>query len=400
MSEENNFKTDNNEQDFIIGRDFELAEDSTPTRAKRKKGHTIKSIFWIVLTVIFAVGLALSIIYVGADYLGIGFGRGENCVIEIKQGSPAVEIAEVLNDCGAVKCPFAFRIYAKLTGYDSQFKYGVYTFNSESGYEDIASMLINEGAKAETVKVTIPEGTGINDYTKNVNGENVTVVGIATLLENAGVCSKSDFYEAIDNVSLDSKLLSFADSEKTYYTLEGYLFPETYDFYCYDSAECAVLAVDKMIKEAESRISDEMYARADELGYSFNEILTIASVIQMESGKNTKEMANVAGVFYNRLNSSEFATLGSSPTCYYGDSFKYDDGRYNTYNIEGIPPGPLCSPGIDAINAALYPTDSDYYYFVTDSSGNFYYHKTLSEQTETISKLQQGNQWIYEYFNK
>ncbi|MBQ3816718.1 MAG: endolytic transglycosylase MltG, partial [Clostridia bacterium] len=82
-----------------------------------------------------------------------------------------------------------------------------------------------------------------------------------------------------------------------------------------------------------------------------------------------------------------------------GDSFKYDDGRYNTYDVKGLPPGPLCSPGIDAINAALYPTDSQYYYFVTDSSGNFYYHKTSAEQANTISKLQQGKQWIYEYFD-
>lgn len=143
-----------------------------------------------------------------------------------------------------------------------------------------------------------------------------------------------------------------------------------------------------------------MYKRADELGYSMNEILTMASIIQMESGQNTDEMKNVAAVFYNRLNSKDFGTLGSSPTCYYGDSFKNDDGRYNTYDVKGLPPGPLCSPGIDAIKAALYPTEnSPYYYFVTDSDGNFYYHKTDAEQQKTINSLQQGNKWIYEYFD-
>ncbi|MEE1055167.1 MAG: endolytic transglycosylase MltG, partial [Acutalibacteraceae bacterium] len=104
-------------------------------------------------------------------------------------------------------------------------------------------------------------------------------------------------------------------------------------------------------------------------------------------------------VFYNRLKSDDFATLGSSPTCYYGDFFKYDDGRYNTYNIEGLPPGPLCSPGIEAIKAALYPESHDYYYFVTDSTGKFYYHKTSAEQQKTINKLQQGGNWVYEYFD-
>lgn len=391
-----------NESGFIIGEDFNFDEpdEETPKKGKRrkKKNSVVKNIIWIVSIIVISVAIAFGIIYVGADYMGIGFGRGENCVIEVEQGSATAHIAEKLKECGAVKCPLVFRLYSRIKGYDSQFKYGVYTFNNEAGYDALAEMLMNDGAKAETVTVTIPEGTGINDYTKNVNGEKVTVPGIATLLENAGVCSKADFYTALDSYSLNSKFLSSADGEKTYYTLEGYLFPETYDFYSYDSAECAILAVEKMIKEAESRITDEMYARADELGYSMNEILTMASIVQMEAGKSTDEMANVAGVFYNRLNSESFSTLGSSPTCYYGDSFKYDDGRYNTYNVEGLPPGPLCSPGIDAINAALYPQSSDYYYFVTDSSGNFYYHKTSSEQQTTINRLQQGNQWIYEYF--
>ena len=155
-----------------------------------------------------------------------------------------------------------------------------------------------------------------------------------------------------------------------------------------------------MINESEKRITDEMYAQADKLGYSMNEILTMASIIQMEAGKSTSEMANVAAVFYNRLKSDDFATLGSSPTCYYGTNYKNDDGRYNTYNIEGLPPGPLCSPGIDAIKAALYPTENtDYYYFVTDAKGKFYYHKTLNEQNITINRLKKDKNWIYEYFD-
>ena len=176
------------------------------------------------------------------------------------------------------------------------------------------------------------------------------------------------------------------------------------------------MAVDKMLKETEKRITDSMFKRAEELGYSMNEILTMASIIQMESGIEVKtdeakarlqdNMKGVASVFYNRLTSEETGgTLGSSPTLFYGDSFKQDDGRYNTQAdnkfsaIKGLPPGPLCSPGIDAINAALYPKTSDYLYFVTDSSGNFYFHKTLAEQNATIAKLKQGQQWIYEYFN-
>ena len=400
-----NFKNNLPDDDFIIGKGFELPETEIITRqpqkrkSKNKKNH-FKTIVWIIMIFVISISLALSIIFVGADYFGIGFGRGGKTTIEIPQGSSTAQIADILSDSGAVKVPFAFRMYAKFKGFDSQFKYGVYTFNSESGYDDIAEMLINQGAKAESVKVTIPEGTGINDYTKNVNGENVVVPGIATILEKNGVCKKEDFLNALDEYELKGKLLSNCDPDRTYYALEGYLFPETYQFYNYDSKECAVLAIRRMIEEGEKRITDDMYEKAKENGYNMNQILTMASIIQMEAGTDTEALPKIAAVFYNRLNSKNFSTLGSSPTCYYGDSFKRDDERYDTYKVKGLPPGPLCSPSIEAINAALNPDSNEYYYFVTDAKGKFYFHKTMAEQNATIKKLKQDKNWIYEYFNK
>lgn len=400
----NNFNI--NDDDFIIGKGFNVEEPEQKGKQKRgkrkaKRGNSVlKNIIWIICIIVVSVGLGVTCIYAGADYLGLGFGRGEVVQMDIPYGSATTVIAEKLEESGAVKMPLFFRVYSKLKGYESQYKYGLYTFNTEAGYEEIADMLMNDGAKAESVKVTIPEGTGINDYTKNVNGEDVVVKGIATILEEKGVCSKSDFLYALNEVAFDTDLLKNCNVGKTYYSLEGYLFPDTYDFYAYDSAECAQMVVERMISQTESKITDEMYKRADEMGYTMNEILTMASIIQMEAGQSNSEMANVAAVFYNRLDSDDFGTLGSSPTCYYGESFKNDDGRYDTYNVNGLPPGPLCSPGIDAINAALYPTEnSEYYYFVTDSEGNFYYHKTMAEQNATIAKLQQGGNWIYEYFD-
>ena len=391
------------DDDFIIGKGFEVeTEPQIPTqkpRKKKKSRNTLKSTIWILLIFAVSIVLALTVIYLGADYMGIGFGRGDEVTIEIPQGTPTAKIAEILEDSGAVKVPFAFRLYAKLKGCDSQFKYGVYNFSTEAGYDSIAEMLVSQGAKAQSVTVTIPEGTGINDYTKNVNGEKVVVPGIATLLEKAGVCTKDDFLNALDNVELKGMLLSNTDPDRTYHTLEGYLFPETYDFYNYDSKECAELAVKKMLAESEKRISDDMYKKAEDMGYNMHQILTMASIIQMEAGTDAEALPKIAAVFYNRLDSNDFATLGSSPTCYYGDSFKRDDGRYNTYTAKGLPPGPLCSPSIDAIKAALNPDSNEYFYFVTDAKGKFYFHKTLQEQNQTINKLKQDKNWIYEYFN-
>ncbi len=397
----NNFNI--NDDDFIIGKGFNVDEPEQKNRSKKrvKKGSSvIKNIIWIISIIVVSVALAATVVMGLFDYVGLGFGRGESVQLDIPYGSPTVTIAEKLEESGAVKMPILFRIFSKLKGYESSYKYGLYTFDTDIGYSNIADMLMNDGAKAESVKVTIPEGTGINDYTKNVNGEDVTVKGIATILEEKGVCKKTDFIYALNEVELDSKLLKNCNDGRTYYTLEGYLFPDTYEFYAYDSEECARMVVEKLIKQTESKITDDMYKRAQDMGYSMNDILTMASIIQMESGQNTEEMANVAAIFYNRLDSKDFGTLGSSPTCYYGKSFKNDDGRYDTYKATGLPPGPLCSPGIDAIKAALYPAEKDgYFYFVTDSQGNFYYHKTMAEQNATIAKLQQGGNWIYEYFD-
>ena len=389
------------DDDYIIGQGFEVEEveiEEKPKKKTKKEKTIAKAIVTLVLIFSVSMGLGFGMIYSVADIMGIGFGRGNETVIEIEPGSSTPKIAQELKESGAVKIPLLFRLYAKFKGYDSQFKYGVYTFNTESGYSSISNMLITQGAKAESVTVTIPEGTGINDYTKNVDGQKVTVPGITTILEKAGVCTRSDFLAALDKVKLEGKLLSNADPDKTYHTLEGYLFPETYEFYNYDSKECAELAVKRMIEESEKRITDDMYKKADDMGYSMNEILTMASIIQMEAGTDTSALPNIAAVFYNRLDSEDFATLGSSPTCYYGKSFKHDDARYDTYKAKGLPPGPLCSPSIDAIKAALNPIGNDYFYFVTDKNGKFYFHKTLAEQNKTIAKLKQEKNWIYEYF--
>lgn len=397
----NNFNM--NDDDFVIGKGFNVSEPDTKNRKnkKAKKGSSIiKNIIWILSIIVVSVALAGSVIIGLFDYVGLGFGRGEAVQVDIPYGSSTVAIAEKLEESGAVKMPIFFRIYSKLKGYESQYKYGLYTFSSDIGYSNIADMLMNDGAKAESVKVTIPEGTGINDYTHIVDGEEKTIKGIATILEEKGVCERSDFIYALNEVELDSKLLKNCNDGRTYYTLEGYLFPDTYEFYSYDSEECARMVVEKMIKQTESKITDDMYKRAEELGYSMNEILTLASIVQMESGQSIEHMPSVAAVFYNRLDSKDFSTLGSSPTCYYGESFKNDDGRYDTYKAKGLPPGPLCSPGIDAIKAVLYPANDKegFYYFVTDKDGNFYFHKTLAEQNATIAKLKQGDNWVYETF--
>ena len=375
-----------NEDEFIIGNGFEISDTTTEyeqgkpkKKPKKKKSHTaIRTAIWIISIILVSVLLSFSVIFVTADYLGIGFGRGEDCVIELEKGTPTVKIAEKLNECGAVKIPFLFRIYSKLKHYDSKYKYGVYEFNNELGYSGLASMLISEGAKADAVRVTIPEMASVDD--------------IAKILSENGVCDKSDFLNEVRHGKFDFDFVNDIPAESVYYRLEGYLFPETYDFYCYDSKECAHLAVIKMLETLNERIKpykDEI----NKSKYSFHEIMTMASIVELEAGGSPGEMSNVAAVFFNRLKSKDFATLGSSPT----RKYPYGNGRYNTYVCNGLPVGPLCSPSLNSIKATLNPTkDFDYYYFVTDASMNFYYKKTLQEHNAIIAKLKAEKNWIYE----
>lgn len=377
-------RTPQTEDDFVIGKGFNISEETeiAPAPKKRKKKSRVpsgvKTVVWIISIVVVSVALAFGVIFATADYLGIGFGRGKDCVIEIEKGTPTVKIAQKLKESGAVKIPLLFRLYSKIKNYESRYKYGVYDFNNEIGYAGLAEMLMSEGAKAESVKVTIPEMASVDD--------------IGKILSEAGVCDKADFLNEVRHGKFDFDFVKEIPEESVYYRLEGYLFPETYDFYCYDSKECAHLAVMKMLETLNERTKAYQDA-VKSSGYTFHEIMTMASIVELEAGGSPGEMANVAAVFFNRLKSNDFATLGSSPT----RKYPYGNNRYNTYVSEGLPPGPLCSPSFNSIKATLYPTkDFDYYYFVTDASMKFYYNKTLNQHNAIIAKLKAEKNWIYE----
>lgn len=233
--------------------------------------------------------------------------------------------------------------------------------------------------ESRTVRVTIPEGFAL--------------VQIAEKLEENGVCSAADFIAAANDPELYttySFLQNVEDTEHRAFAAEGYIFPNTYDFYRGESAERALR---RFLSNTEKKITPEMIERADELGYTIDEILTIASIIQKEAGI-LKEMGTVSSVIYNRLNDS-YNRLGCDVTIHYlnkyvipyidGDTERYNE-YYNTYKCYGLPKGPICNPGLDAINAALYPEDTPYYFFVTDKDLNFYYSKTYEEHLENCKK--------------
>jgi len=364
---------------FIIGDGFEIPKEQEPTPLKKKKKNgklAVKSIIWIVCVVAVSVGFAYTILLGISDYLGIGPGRGHEIVVEIKQGSSSSKIAQTLKDEGVIKSELLFRAFSKLKGYDGQFKYGVYLLSDEEGYSSIAGKLINDGAKAETVTVMIPEMSTVDE--------------IIDLLVEAGVSSKTELINAIEEMSYSYDFINDIPSEQVYWRLEGYLFPETYSFYSYDDEkECAKLAIMTMLGELDSRITDDMEEKAAKMGYSLHEVLTLASIIELEAGSaDFEDKQKVAEIFYNRLKDWDAPYLQSNPT----RDYPYGEGKYNTYETQGLPIGPLCSPSMESIRAALNPSTSQpgYYYFITDKFMNFYYNKTLqaheNKNRELINK--------------
>ncbi len=239
-----------------------------------------------------------------------------------------------------------------------------------------------EDTKPLTVTVTFPEG--------------YTALEIAEKLEKNGVCSEKDFMQAVQSSTAAEKygfLDGMKNTDKRAFLLEGYVFPDTYEFYTDEDAE-SVLS--RFLRNTKAKLTDEMKEKAKKLGYSIDEIITLASVIQAEAG-DPKEMGKVSSVLHNRLESADYGLLQCDVTINYVNenilTSPYLEGAksrfseyYNTYKVKGLPVGAICNPGLDAINAALEPEKTDYFYFVTDKDWNYYYASTYEEHLKNCKK--------------
>lgn len=230
------------------------------------------------------------------------------------------------------------------------------------------------------VKISFPEG--------------YTTVQVANLLEKKNVCKASEFLNLTktvrDNFSYSKKI---KNSKDRVFLLEGYIFPNTYDFFINEGAESAL---NRFLTSFSKNITQEDINRANKLGMSIDQIITLASVIQAEAGVPA-EMGKVSSVFHNRMNSS-YKKLESDVTYFYITKkvkdfipTKEEQDKflklYNTYDISGLPAGPICNPGKAAIHAALYPDDTNYLFFVTDKKTNeYYYAQTFAQHKKNCKK--------------
>lgn len=305
-------------------------------------------------------------------------------------------LADDLKQSDLIKSELWYKVYVKINK-PRNLQKGVYTLNKNMSVKQIINVLGNGSTYIDSIRLTFKEGKNMRSYIK-------------TITENTNITEEEILSKLKDTAYLDKLITKYwflkADIKNTnlYYSLEGYLYPDTYEF-AKDATieeifEAMLDNTELKLKKYESSISNSKY--------TVHELITLASIIELESVGDDR--AGVAGVFYNRLNSN--MSLGSDVTTYYGakidmserDLYQNELNASNGYNTRAanmagkLPIGPICNPSILSIEAVLNPTDSDYLYFVADKNKKTYFSKTYNEHLATVNKLKSEGLW-YTYEN-
>lgn len=315
------------------------------------------------------------------EYAGTYTREGTEVIVNIPEGAGVKEVANILYKKGLIKYKKAFINRYQESDYSGKLKAGTYTLNTGMNtlkMIEIMCPVIDESNIV--VKLVVPEG--------------FTVDMIAARCEEEGICTKQEFLSAVNSVTkADFEYLNdIPEGAPVRYKLEGYLFPATYDIYKDTTAE---QIVGMMLQAFRNYYSEDMRARAEELGLNSFEVLTRASMVEREA-KIESERPIIAGVINNRLN--EDMLLQVDPTALYPvtegmydkEVVTYDDievdSPYNTYKYKGLPCGPICNPGLSCINAVLEPEEHEYlYYHVEDeSTGKHVFSETYEEHEDTM----------------
>ncbi|HEX2927460.1 MAG TPA: endolytic transglycosylase MltG [Ruminiclostridium sp.] len=303
-------------------------------------------------------------------------------MVDIPMGSDTKAIAEILANDGVISKPQIFTIVSKINGFDGRYQAGTHILKAGMEFNTIMTILTQ---KPESKKVTIPEG--------------LTYKQMVSTFVKKGLATADQFDYAMKYNKYDYDFVNdIKSSNDREFKLEGYLFPDTYEFAMNASAKSII---DIMLENFKSKLTKEQYKRAKELGMSMDEVITLASIIEREAG-NTKDRRLVSAVFHKRLESKDpnLRKLQSCATIQYiflnkegkvHEKLTYEDTKidspYNTYIHPGLPPGPICSPGMDSINAALYPDeDTDYMFFISGPDGSTKFSKTYSEHLKAMKE--------------
>lgn len=326
--------------------------------------------------------------------------------VTVTEATTIDDVTEALKEQGVIKYPWLFKLYCEVYGDGTDVKLipGDYSIPDNLNFSNILYRLTTVKVERTAVWVTVPEG--------------YTVDQIIDLLVSKGIGTKEKYVDAINNYPYKHEFVQLLDemgySEDRVYRLEGYLFPDTYEFYT-DTAE--YLVINRFLNNFNSRFwrfyDEEYKADVEAMGMTFDDIVTLASLVQMEA-KHIIDYEPISYVFHNRLNhSNTYPFLESDATIqYFLDARKEDltqedldtDNPYNTYLYPGLTPGAICCPGLDALEAAIYPArpvdangkEINAYYFVSDVTGKTYYAQTNAGHNANKQKAEEVNKFYDE----
>ena len=381
--------------------DMKLADDSfdeeddfdpAPPRKRRRQSKLSRFAQSFVLICVFvgvAVFLAYFALVTASDLLGLGQTDQQIEVTLTEEDAASLSrTADVLEQNGVISSKLVFELYARLKDMEGTFQAKTFVLNNKWGYDQIMNHLAYDSEESDIVTVTFREG--------------MTQQQIGELLEENNVCTAEDFYDALENG--DYSDYNFAglvpDEDLRFRKYEGYIFPDTYEFYTNMNAEEVVR---RFFDNFDTKVDSEVMQRIRNLSNGLGELdnlITLASIIQREA-TDLENMRMVSSVFHNRLNnSSTYPYLQSDATTNYIQDdirpFMTEDNQemydaYDTTKVVGLPVGPICNPGMDAIEEAIDPAETDYYYFVSDDAGNYYFATTLEEHEANIRTANQVN---------
>ena len=354
-------------------------ESAAPQRrSSRRRGSSGRAASFAVLYVVGVIGASVLLACLGwiaaNDVLALN--KEEKTVtITISEDESFGDVVNRLKDEGLIEYKWLFRLFAAFTGGDDKVTMGTYTLNTDMDYRALlAGMSMSSATKGE-VTLTIPEG--------------YTVSQIFQLLEDNGVSTVEDLEEQAANHDYAFSFLQdipLGDPNR----LEGYLYPDTYTF---NTPHSALYAINKMLVNFDARFTEELRSQVEETGYTIREILTIASLIERETDGTDRD--RIASVIYNRLDNPDAGTQGYlqiDATLSYINGGKVPtnadreiDSPYNTYLYKGLPPGPIANPGMESIQAALNPADTDYFYYALGDDEVHHYFRTYNELQNFIS---------------
>ena len=367
--------------------------------------HILSTVIWLVLIVAIGVSLGRLLWVCCADLMAFGK-EPQKVTITITKEDNIDTISKKLGDANLVRYPSLFRFFATITGKDEDICVGTYTLDSQLDYNAMINAMYSYGASREIVDIMFPEGYNCAQIFK--------------LLEEKKVCTVAELEEYAANGELKEYWFLEGVTRGTKYCLEGYMAPDTYSFYTGDSPR---RVIEKFLNEFDDRFTDKMkedfltiqkqYAdRLRAKGFSstfikentltIHQVVTLASVVQKETSSDS-ECFDIASVFYNRLVNPNIQSLGADATVYYavGDYFGQideltqahldTDSPYNTRKNKGIPPGPICNMGVQALYAALEPNSTNYHYFVYDKTNRAHrFAVTENEHFKNVAELMGG----------